>query len=79
MGKGNERVSFLSFGPALPPAQTLSPFAQGDHKCAQPVASLPPSFLSSQFPKLLQSWKPQWWVPPQGRWRGGLGGGQATW
>lgn len=60
MGKGNERVSFLSLGPPLPAAQTLSPFAQGDHKCAQPVASLPPSFLSSQFLQLLQSWKPRW-------------------
>lgn len=72
-------VSFLSLVPPTPhhTAKTLSLVPRGDHSSGQgppcaPACQQPPSFPSSQFPQLLQSWKPRRWVLPQG-WVGAEG------
>lgn len=70
-------VSFLSLGAPLPSVKSLGPFPHRDHSSGQespvyPVCRQPPSFLSSQFPQLLQSWKPWWWL--HRRVKGGWGG-----
>lgn len=76
MGKSTAGL-FLDYT-ILFPTETTAPTRGA---LCTPICHQPPSFLRSQFPQLLQSWKPRWWAATTGynrRWCGVQGAGSSV-